>query len=248
MTSTTETGHAKNVANLETMITYIDVFGVMYNPSREAIKRPALEALLLKADTSVKLVNSLLPAYSNADAAREVAFEPLNKLITRVESAVKSTETTQQVDENVRTITRKIKGIRATAKLTEEEKKALIEEGESAKENSSSQQSFDNRLDNLDKLIQQLDVIPQYTPNEEELKVETLKALYADLKIKNTAVVAAKAPLKMARIQRDEVLYNPLTGLVDIALDTKTYIKSVFGASSLQFKQVSSLEFKIIKS
>src|ERR1035437_286785 len=232
MTSTTETGHAKNVANLETMIMYIGVFGRTYNPSREAIKRPALEALLQVADTSVKSVNALLPAYSIAVAAREVAFAPLKKLVTRVESAVKSTETTKQVDESVRTIARKIKGTRATAKLTDEEKKALIEEGKSAKENSSSQQSYDNQLDNLDKLIQQLGVIPQYIPNEEELKVDTLKALYADLKVKNTAVIAANAPLKMARIQRNKVLYNPLTGLVDIALDTKNYIKSVYGASS----------------
>ena len=32
-------------------------------------------------------------------------------------------------------------------------------------------------------------------------------------------------------------------GMVDTALDVKTYVKSVFGASSPQYKQVSALKF-----
>ena len=81
--------------------------------------------------------------------------------------------------------------------------------------------------------------IPQYNPNEEDLKISTLTALYEDLKAKNSAVVDAYTPLSNARIARNEIMYTPLTGLVDIAADTKTYIKSVFGASSPQYKQVS---------
>jgi len=53
--------------------------------------------------------------------------------------------------------------------------------------------------------------------------------------------------LSNARITRNDILYKPNTGLVDIAIDTKTYIKSVFGASSPQYKQVSGLEFKTVK-
>ena len=81
-------------------------------------------------------------------------------------------------------------------------------------------------------------------PNEEELKISTLTALYEDLKAKNTAVVETTTPLSNSRIARNEVMYKPLAGLVDIAFDTKVYIKSVFGPSSPQYKQVSKLEFK----
>ena len=248
MASTTETGHVKNVANLETMITILNSFGISYNPSREAIQRPALEALLQESDNSVKAVNGLFPAYSNGIAAREVAFEPLSKLTTRVVNSLKATDTSSQVDDSAVTIARKIKGIRATAKLTDDEKKTLADAGQSVKEISSSQLSFDSRLDNLDKLIQLLDATPKYAPNEEELKVDSLKALYTDLKAKNTAVVSAAAPLTAARIHRNEILYKPLTGLVDITFDVKTYVKSVFGAASPQYKQLSALEFKAVKS
>jgi len=103
---------------------------------------------------------------------------------------------------------------------------------------------YDNRVENLYKLFNASQLIPQYNPNEEELKISTLTALYEDLKTKNTAVVETTTPLSNSRIARNEVMYKPLSGLVDIAFDTKVYIKSVFGPSSPQYKQVSKLEFK----
>ena len=88
-----------------------------------------------------------------------------------------------------------------------------------------------------------LSLIPQYNPNEEELKISTLTAIYEDLKAKNSAVIETTTPLSNARIARNEIMYAPLSGLVDTAFDTKVYIKSAFGASSPQFKQVSKLVF-----
>ena len=80
-------------------------------------------------------------------------------------------------------------------------------------------------------------------PNEAELKVATLTTLYNDLKTKNTAVITATAPLSNARISRNDVLYKANTGIYDIAIDTKTYIKSLFGATSPQYSQVKGLKF-----
>ncbi len=244
MPNSNETGHAKNVANLEELIAFIESYGDKYNPSRDDIKIVGLKALLQNGKDAIHTVNLLLPPYSNAVAARNVAFSPLEKLATRVLNAVKATDTASQVDDNAKTIVRKLQGVRATPKLTEEQKKELTDAGKSAKEISASQQSFDNMLDNLDKLIQLLQSIPQYAPNEEDLKVEALQALYDDLSAKHAAVKIALAPLSNARIARDEVLYKALTGIVDIAFDTKTYIKSAFGASSPQYKQVSGLTFR----
>lgn len=107
--------------------------------------------------------------------------------------------------------------------------------------------SYDSRLDNFDKLIKLLASVTLYVPNEADLKVSALIALYNDLLAKNSAVVAASTPLSNARILRNEVLYKASTGLVDITLDTKTYIKSLYGATSPQYRQVSKLEFKSVR-
>ena len=177
-----------------------------------------------------------------------MAFEPLGKLTTRILNALKATDTSTQVDESAQTIVRKLQGRRATPKKSEAEIKALATEGKEVNEISTSQMSYDNRLDNFDKLIKLLASVSLYAPNEAELKVTALTTLYNDLKAKNAAVIATSIPLSNARIARNDVLYKPNTGLVDIALDTKTYIKSLFGASSPQFKQISKLAFRVIKS
>lgn len=243
MASTSETGHAKNVTNLESLITSATALGTSYNPSKDSIKLSALQALLSTSKEALSTVNTVESAYSNAVDARELEFEPMGKLITRVNNALKASDSTTQTDESAKTIIRKLQGKRASAKLTDEEIKALQAEGKEVIQISVSQMGYDSRLENFDKLISLLSTVPQYNPNEEELKIDSLKALHTKLKTKNTDVVTAYIQLDNARNNRNEVLYKPLTGLVDLASDSKMYIKSVFGASSPQFKQVSKLTF-----
>lgn len=243
MTNTSETGHAKNVTNLESLITSIIALETSYNPSRDSIKLPALQALLTASKESLNAVNIAQATYSNAVAARKVAFEPFGKLITRVMNSLKASGTSTQVVQSARTIVRKLQGRRASAKITEEEKKALEAEGKEVNQISASQMSFDNRIENFDRLIMLLSSIPLYNPNEEELKVETLKALHNQLKEKNSEVILPIVQLSNSRMTRNKILYSENTGLVDVALDSKTYIKSIFGATSPQYKQISKLRF-----
>jgi len=244
MASTTETGHAKNVANLEELVSYVTGYGVTYNPSKPTIGLSALKTLATAANSSVSAVNAAMPAYSLAVSSREIAFDPLNKLITRALNALKASDSSERVDEQARTIARKVQGKSATPKKKAEATPPGTPPIEGV---STSQMSFDSRLDNFDKLIQFLKSVPQYAPNEEEVKVTALTALYTNLKVKNAAVVAAATPLSNARIARNVILYNEITGLVDIALDAKVYIKSLFGPTSSQYKQISKLEFKPVK-
>lgn len=248
MASTSETGHAKNVANLDQLISFVTGYGAVYNPSKASIKLTALQTLSTNAKNAINAVNAALPAYSNAVAAREVAFEPLKKLSTRILNALKATDTTTQVDDNATTLVRKLQGKRATPKKTEEEKAIAKAEGTEIKEVSSSQLSYDSQIDSFDKLIKLLASVPLYAPNEAELKVTALTAILNDLRTKNIAVISATTPLSNARISRNVILYKENTGLVDITVDTKTYIKSLYGATSPQYKQVSKLQFKAVKA
>lgn len=244
MASTSETSLANNVANFESLITSAVSFGTSYNPSKESLKTEALNALLAVAKTSFNAVNIAQSAYSNAVAARESAFAPQKQFVTRINNALKATDTTVQVDESALTIVRKLQGKRASAKLTDEEIKALEAEGKEVNQISTSQMDYDSQVENFNKLVTLFASIPQYAPNEEELKVINLWKLHDELKTKNTDVVTTTIQLNNARISRNDILDKPLTGLQDIGFDTKVYIKSVFGASSPQYKQVSKLIFK----
>lgn len=191
-------------------------------------------------------IKDSLSALKNATAAREIAFKPLNSLITRVMNALAATGVSKEVLDNARSIGRKIQGIRVSPRYTEEEKKAIAEAGSNARQISSSQMSFDQRLDNLNGLIRLLKNIKEYLPNEEDLKIEGITALYEELKGHNNAVIAATIALNNARIHRNKVLYDEKTGLITIARNAKAYIKSVYGATNPVYKQVAPLHFRVI--
>ncbi len=240
MASTSETGHAKNVANFEELIGFCNGYGAAYNPSKTSIKVAALQTLLTNAQNVLASVKVTKTEFDNATNDREVA--PLKKLITRVANALSATDVVQQTIDDANTANFKIQGRRATAKAVAKPAK----EGQVAEvpnNISTSQQSFDSQVDNLAKLIQTLSAEPLYTPNEVELQVASLNTLLTDLKSKNSAVVTATASASNTRIQRDQVLYATLTGLYDTAQAVKQYVKPMFGATSPQFKQVSGIKF-----
>lgn len=200
MANINETGHAKNVATFEKLVTNVTGLGTVYNPAKESIQPAALNALLGAAKAAINGFNAAEALWKNAVKAREQVFDPLSKFITRVNNALKASGSSSLIDEAAMTLFRKLQGRRATPKMTDEEKQAAEAEGKEVNESSSSQMSFDNRLDNFDKLIKLLASVPEYAPNEPELSVEGLTALYNDLNSKNLAVIAAEVPLTNARI------------------------------------------------
>ena len=241
-----ESGHAKNLANFEAIIANVQVLGVTYNPTRTAIKLTSIQALATSARAAITAVHTAAPVLSNAIASRELSFELMRKMVSRINSFLRSTDSSDLVDKSARTLIRKIQGVRASRKLSDEEVENLAANGIVIKQVSASQMSFDNRLDNFEKLIKLLTSIPNYLPNEADLKITALNTLYVDLKAKNNAVLNASVALKMARLQRNEVMYKPNVGLVDISVDTKLYIKSIYGVKSPVYKQFSSLQIKLI--
>ncbi len=252
MASTSETGHAKNVANFEDLISFCTGYGATYNPSKAAIQIASLNTLRTNAQGSITGVNSSKTAFTNATNARQTGFDPLKKLCTKIVNALDATDATDKLVKDAKTINNKIQGKRSGDKTkppptpfppmppmptpTPEDKSISV-----------SQQSYDSLIENFDKLIQLVSSEPTYTPNETDLQVSTLTTSLGNLKTTNTAVINAYTNYSNSRITRNSILYAATSGLVDIAGDVKKYVKSVFGATSPQFKQVSKLEFKKVK-
>ena len=53
MASTSETGHAKNVANYEKLITDVTTLGIAYNPSKTNLKLTALNTQITAAKAAI---------------------------------------------------------------------------------------------------------------------------------------------------------------------------------------------------
>jgi len=243
MASNSETGHAKNVANFEQLLIKCTSYDGSFNPSNPAIQLPVLQNTLSQGKAGIASVNGAEGILSNAVAARSMAFTPFSKLITRISNAAKASGAPVLIVDQVMTLIRKLQGRRATPKKTDEEKQAAAEAGKVIVEISSSQTSFDSLINNFDKLIKLLVTIPEYAPNESELTIAALTTYCEDLMAKNQVVINAETALTKLRIARNVLLYKEVTGITDVANAVKVYIKSVFGATSPQYKQVSSLSF-----
>jgi len=243
MTLGKETGHAKNVSNFDKFVAEILTFGVSYKPSKGIFKIEELSSRLNAGKAALSAVYNAEQALKSAISAREVAFEPFNKLITRVSYAMKASDTAEQFDEKGLSLIRKLQGRRISPKNTQE---MAVTPDPNVKEPatiSSTHLSYDSRIENFDKLIKLLAGAPSYNPNETDLKVTSLTVYHNDLKARNNAVNAAESTLNQARIVRNDILYKKNVGIVDLTVDIKNYLKSIYGAHSPQLHRICAIRF-----
>lgn len=229
-----ETGHAKNIANFQNLITVVTQYGTAYNPSKTTLKLTQLHSLATTAQASLADVILKKTAYNNAVNDRIIAFKNLKSLSTRLVNALETTNASKEMIKNAKGFNRKIQGKRATTPDAQTNTNKI----------SSAQVSYDQQIQHFAGLLSILQSEISYTPNENELKVTTLTAKKADLISKNNAVATAYATISNSRITRNKTLYNNTTGLVDIVLEVKKYIKSVYGSTSPEYDQVKGILFK----
>jgi len=233
-----ETGHAPNVANFATMISFVTGYGAPYNPSNPLLDLAALQAKLTSAQASIDGVSTTLAGSKVAINNRQNAFDGIRRLVTRVVNAFEVSGAPANAVEDAKGFKRKIDGKRAEA----------LEDDPNTPEDESlgisvSQQSYTQLVEHFDNLIELLEAHPVYDPNESDLKVVTLTNLSTTLKAANTSVINSATTLSNARLTRNEDLYAETDGLVEIADLVKKYVKSVFGADSPQFLQITGLKF-----
>jgi len=246
-----ETGHAKNVANLLKLNQLIATFGTTYNPSNNAIKLAALTTLYTTANAKLSTVNGSFTNWKNATNTRELAFDPLSKQSTQILGSLQSLGIAQQTVDDFEFQVKKFRSTGSRTTNTSNEPPTApdasslpIGEGqEGGASISNSQQSFDNKLQHFEKMILILQSVPSYNPNEVSYKVVNLQTQLTNLVSLNNAANTSYANVKASRIDRNTFFYAPNTGMLDIVKQAKSYIKSVYGATSQQYKAVSDIKF-----
>ena len=239
MASSSEVGHAKNIANLNLLNTNIIAVGAIYNPSNPKILLSNLQSIYTNAFNQQESVNNLVAPYSIAVDDRELIFKPLNRELTKLRKAYKASEgVTQAQLEDFMTIVRKLKGVRKSAPTTS------TNPDEAQTNYSTSQMSYDQRTNNMDLLIALLQNTPNYNPNEVEYQITTYQAKKAEMLVKTQAVSDTFVPLNNARSLRNTTLYNAEDNLVDLANKAKDYLFTILDASSTQYKAIAKIKFK----
>lgn len=243
MASTSEVGHAKNVANFQDVIAFVNGYGATYNPSKNSLKLPQLETVHSVAKDNLDNVIAKNTAYNNAVNDRVEAFEDLRSLSTRLVNALETTDASDEKIEDAKGFNRKMQGKRASKIET-----PLDPNTPAPKTISSSQQSYDQLIQHFEGMISVLESEPSYAPNETDLQVANLKTKAEDLETKNENVANAYTAISNARIERNKKLYKDVEGLVDTAGEVKKYVKSVYGATSPEYGQIKGIKFRVVKT
>jgi carboxylesterase type B len=239
MASNQETGHAKNIANLNLLNTNIIAVGTTYNPSNPKLLLPNLQILYTNSFAQQETVNKSVAPYSVAVNDRETTFKPLNRELTKLRKAYKATDGVTQVQlEDLMTVIRKLKGVRKTPI------KPATNPDEAQVNHSNSQLSYDQRTNNMDLLISLLKNTANYNPNETEYTIATYQDKKTQMLSKNQAVATTFVPLNIARNSRNSALYLSENNLVDIANKAKDYLFTILDTDSVQYKAISKIKFK----
>ena len=236
MASTSETGHARNVANLQKLTEQVTVY-TLYNPPVDNLKVANLQTLYTTASAKLNEVEDKRNANKNAITVRQSAFENLKSTATKIINHLEILGLPSGTIDQAKSLNRVIQG---------GQKKAVtaLEEGkEETKTVSTSRQSYTQMAENFGILLQLLGTIPTYNPNEDDLKLANLETYKNSLVSSTQSVDQTEAELNNKLIERDQLLYADGTGLYSIAQNVKKYVKSLYGATSSEYTTVSGIEF-----
>jgi len=235
-----EAGDMKLIGNLRKLIDYVSADST-YNPSNAVLAKTALEDLYTAGLAAVQDVSNKMAPNKLAIDARQTAFEALGGLVKRSRNLLKASGASSKVLDDAETFVRKLSGTRKSPKVKDDPN---TPENEADVNNSASQMSYDNRLGNFGGFVAILTNVPEYNPNETDLKLTGLNATLADLQAKNNAVSSTFVPLSQARGVRDNLLYTGAGCIVNTALLVKAYVNGALGANSQLNKQIKGLKFQ----
>ena len=236
MPSTSEVGHAKNVANLQKLTEQVITF-TNYNPPVENLKIVNLQALYTAASIKLTDVEDKRHANKNAITLRQSAFENLKSTSTKIINHLEILGLPQGTIDQAKSLNRVIQGGQKKTTTPPDEN------GQPAPTVSISRQSYTQQAENFGILLQLLATIPSYAPNEDDLKLVNLNAYKDSLVSSTQSVDQTEAELNTKLIERDNLLYADGTGLYSIAQKVKKYVKSLYGATSPEYANVSNIQF-----
>ena len=170
MASTSETGHAKNVANLQKLTEQVTVY-TLYNPPVDNLKVTNLQTLYTTASAKLNEVEDKRNANKNAITVRQSAFENLKSTATKIINHLEILGLPSGTIDQAKSLNRVIQGGQKKAVTPPEQGK------EETKTVSTSRQSYTQMAENFGILLQLLGTIPTYNPNEDDFKDFMISAI-----------------------------------------------------------------------
>lgn len=239
-----ETGHAKNVANFETVTIILAGLGANYNPTQALILLAALQTKLAEAKDALNALDAWEAAKKVAVNERQAEYADIQKLAVNIKREAEVAVNDPAFTKDLQTIVRKFTGSAAPGTPKPTDDPATPETDESKTGKSVSERSYDKLVSHFADLIALLKTQPSYKPNDAEIQIATLETKLAQMEAKNNAAKAAIAATGNGQDARDQILYDKDTGVIKLVKLIKTQLARKPGKDSAAYQHINALEFR----
>lgn len=239
-----ETGLVRNLAAFDQLIKVCISFGAAYNPASKIITIAEMQRIQAAANDVTAVQREDETACTNATDIRLVTINGTKAHARRVVNAITVLGAAPAKVDNAKDLVKKMSGKRLTA--LPESPPDTDPKDPNAKPvviHNHAKTSYDNIIEHFAKLIELVKSEPGYKPNEPELTAEGLVARMDELQDVDKVAVDAEVKRNSSRIKSFEVMYQDVTGLVDVGNSAKLYVKTVFGPNSAEYRQVRKIRF-----
>ena len=237
MSNSKETGYVPNLGSFQELIDFVTAMLAGYAPNLVRIQIASMISQLSATRTINKDYDKLENNWKLAVNDNEVNFKQSSKKATRVLATFKSSGSTPENVENVKSLCDTIRGWRHTKmpKIGTPEFEATI---------STSHQGMDNLIRTWGQLIDFLSKVPVYLPDLPELTVAGLTTWRGDcIDTLSLDKSTSKIYIEKAK-ERNEAFDLEPTGICPIAQQVRDYIKGKFGADSYEYHHVTMIKFR----
>jgi hypothetical protein len=160
--------------------------------------------------------------------------------VSPIVRALAASEGSEENIRDARIIKRKLLEGSKTAKPEIPSSQVQEEGAPEAIARTSSRLDYDGRAGTFANLIQIVQGLPAYSPNEADLKVTALKTVLTDLQTRTQHIAKAQNALANARIARNKVLYGR-GGVYETGTGVKNYIRSIYGMNSESSRELAKI-------
>jgi hypothetical protein len=234
-----------NMQSFEKLLGICTGYGGKYNPGRPNLRVENLSVMLQQAREKILQVSIAKTNYENAQNDRELAFDEIRFLSSRILAELKSSGALPETVADVAAMVRKIRGYSSSRKpvAATTPSDADNSSGTTVVNRSRSGKRFGYTIVSFGKLVQMLSTEPAYQPSLPELQVAYLKEKLARLQSVNEVMVSMATAWSLARLERDAFFYQGSNSLHSTAMAVKQQINATFGAQSEAARLASKIPF-----
>ena len=231
--------HIKTVEAFGKLMGICTGYGGSFNPGRPNLQANAMAALTDHARQVMGEFHTAQTTFNNATNRREVAFKDIQRLGTRIVSALKASGASKLTIADAQASVRKLTGQQRTNRLPVASEAATPK----PKTRIAGGMDYGTLAYHFAKLVETVSAEASYQPNEAELSVAGLTSQVANLQQLNGSVNEASAQLSNVRKKRNALLYDSTNSVVDTGNAVKQYVRAAYGPASEQNKEVKRIRF-----